>query len=238
MIPPCITLFRCAWTTVPVLLWGADYATADEVRFVCNCVIVMYGEVLGSRARNRSSLGRFLHQNHVLSTRAECLMYAGQWIRAGGLCNILAQEYARMKSTLANLLQANPSEHKIASSGILFVHSQYWINAYQYWSGQIYDDEILHAFSFLSASDLATVLAVSHTWRHLAQSDFLWQSILLRVELPIRISNLESPWECFVVGKSLSYIYSRYNTLIRSDFDTLIEVSLGQDLDQYELLFF
>ena len=201
------------------LLGCTDYATADEVRFVCNCVTVMYGEFLGSRARNRSSLGRFLHQNHVLSTRAECLIYAGQWIRAGGLCNILAQEYTRVTSMLANPLQANPSEHKIGS-------------------GQVYDDEILLAFSFLSASDLATILAVNHTWRHLAQSDFLWQSVLLRAKLPICISNLESPWKCFVVGKSLSCIYSRYNTLIRSDFDTLIEISLGQDLDQYELLFF
>lgn len=108
-----------------------DYQTADDVRCLCDCVTCILSN-LGSRARNRSSLGRFLHRNHFMSTRAECLTYAGQWIRADGLCNILSQEYTRMTSTLVNPLQANRSEHKIASSGILFVHSQYLINAYQY----------------------------------------------------------------------------------------------------------
>jgi len=206
--------------------------TDDEVRFTCKCVNIMFSEMLGSRARNRSSLGRFLHRYHVLSTRAECLTFAGQWIRAGGLCNLLAQEYTRMTSTLANSLQANPSEHTIESSGILFVPSLYLINAYQYWSGQVCDDEILLAFQFLSASDLATVLAVSHRWRHLAQSDFLWQSILLREELLIRISNLESPWKTFVVCKSVSNIYSRYHTLVVPDARLRYIYLYG--IDQYE----
>ena len=211
-------------------LMCTDHSTADDVMCVCDCVSCVIGD-LGSRARNRSSLGRFLHRNQVLSTHAECLKYAGQWIRAGGLCNILAQEYTRMTSTHVNPLQANPSEHTIASSGILFVHSQYLINGYQYCSGQVCDDDLLHAFSFLSASDLATVLAVSHTWRHLAQSDFLWQPILLRAEFPIRTSNLESPWKGFVVGKSLSYIYSRYKTLVVPDVGTMMYTIYVPDFD-------
>ena len=48
----------------------------------------------GALARNRSSLGRWLHRNNVLPGRAVCVRYAHYWIRHG-LRGLLAMEWVR-----------------------------------------------------------------------------------------------------------------------------------------------
>ena len=103
-----------------------DHPTWHEVKSVCMSVDDYIMFELGQRhSSNRAWLGRFLNQNNLLSTRAECRTYACRWIRArrtmqwSALYVMLEQEYAR-----ANIFQQqNPSDDTFASAGITLMHT-------------------------------------------------------------------------------------------------------------------
>lgn len=90
------------------------------------------------------------------------------------------------------------------------------------YSDEVCDDGIFLAFSFLGASDLATVLVVSRTWRHLAQNDVLWQRMLLRAGIPG--SQLVSPYRQFARTQHVLYIYSRFKTQLVPNWEVYMKM--------------
>ena len=70
-----------------------DHPSKAEFLKVCQRVDALL-QAKQAVMKSRSSLGRWLHRNHVLPGRAVCVRYAGLWMQMG-LRALLALEWVR-----------------------------------------------------------------------------------------------------------------------------------------------